>query len=104
MTFQITPNPTFTADVELSQPGRAKPVVVKVTYRHKDKEGVRDYFSSLKDREDIDALDEIIDGWDGFSEKYSREALGSLLSNYITAAGELFEAYRREVLESRAKN
>ena len=43
-------------------------------------------------------------GWKGFDSDYSEEALAVLLDNYPAAGGELFEAFRRELMEARAKN
>jgi hypothetical protein len=58
----------------------------------------------LEGKSDAEALAEIVSDWSGVDEKFSRDALGVLLDNYPAAAGELFDAFRKELLEARAKN
>lgn len=102
--FKIQPNPTFKAAVALSIPGQSVQVSIEVEFRHMSKSAMRDYFATLAQRTDADALAEIIVGWSGVDTAFDHDALAALLDNYPAAAGELFEAFRRETLESRRKN
>jgi hypothetical protein len=102
--FKITPKATFTAAVALSVPGEAVLARISVDYKHLSKKAVKAYFEGLEGKTDAEALGEIITGWDGVDQPYSREALDALIDNYPAAAGELFEAFRRELLEARQKN
>lgn len=105
MSLKLQPNPTFTANAELSVPGQEKTARVAVTFKHLSKNKIKDFFGNLEGKTDADALGEIITGWgDGIDEKYSPEALAELLDNYPAAAGELFECFRSNLLESRRKN
>lgn len=102
--FKLQPNPTFKAFVALSVPGEAKQTSIEVEFRHLSKSAMRDYFATLADRTDADALTEIIVGWSGVDTAFDHDALAAMIDNYPAAAGELFEAFRRETLESRRKN
>jgi hypothetical protein len=104
MTLKLQPNPTFTAAVALSVPGQDKPAKITVTFKHLARPQIRDFFGNLEGKTDLDALGAIISGWSGIDEPFSEESLALLLDNYPAAAGELFEAFRRELLEARAKN
>lgn len=102
--FKLTPNPTFTAKVPLSVPGQDKPANVDIEFKHLSRPKIKTYFEGLEGKTDTDALGEIIIGWKGIDEDYSPEALQELLDNYPAAAGELFEAFRKELMEARRKN
>ena len=102
--FKLNPDPTFRASVALSVPGSEQPATLAVDFKHLPKSALRDYFSGLEGKSDAEALGAIIAGWDGVDTDYSPEALALLLDNYPAAAAELFEAYRRELLDARRKN
>lgn len=102
--FKLEPNPTFEATVQLSIPGQARPGEVTVEYRHLDQDKLKAYYESLPGKSSADGLMEIVVSWRGFDAGFSREALDRLLKNYPASAGELYAAFRREMLESKAKN
>jgi hypothetical protein len=102
--FKLTPDPKFKAKVLLTVPGKEKRVEISVTFNHKPKSQLQSYYESLKDRKDDDSLLEIIAGWDGVDAEFSAEALQQLLANYPASAGELFEAYRINLIDSRKGN
>lgn len=102
--FKIQPNPTFKTKVGISVPGQAKPAEIEVEFNYFTRKALRDYFDHISGKEDVEALGEIIVGWSGVDVPYSPEALAELLDNYPAAAGDLFEAFRREVLEAKRKN
>ena len=104
MSLKLQPNPTFTANAEISVPGQDKPARVTVTFKHLSKNKIKDYFANLEGKSDAEALGEIITGWDGIDEKFSPDALAELLDNYPAAGGELFECFRANLMESRRKN
>lgn len=104
MTLKLSPNPTFTCPVHLTVPGEAERATVTINYRHMGRSALRAYFEALGGKSDAAGLGEIIAGWSGIDEDYTPEALERLLDNYPLAASELFEAFRRELLEARAKN
>ena len=104
MTLKLQPNPTFTIPVPLSVPGQESKAVVQVTYRHLSVNGLRDFYSALSGKTNLDGLAEIITDIAAVDEPFSKEALGKLLDNYPRAGAELFEAYRNELLGAREKN
>lgn len=111
MTFKLNPNPTFKAKVALSAPGCAA-AEVTFEFKHFSRSAMKEFFSRLAKeqegdaaRSDADALAEIVVGWGAeIDEKFSQKTLALLVDNYPAATREIFEAFRRELLETRAKN
>lgn len=103
-TFKLQPNPTFKAPVPISVPGETKSPEIVVEFRFLGRKAVADYFRGLGGKSDAEALAGIIAGWEGVDAEYSPAALAQLLDNYPAAASDLFEAYRRELLEAKRKN
>ncbi len=105
--FKLQPNPTFKVDVSIPVPG-GKAGKVTILFKHKGKKALQEFFESLQSegeqRTDVDALADLVAGWEGVDDKFSEENLGLLLDAYPGAAMALFDAYRTEVLEARAKN
>jgi hypothetical protein len=104
MTLKLQPNPTFSCAVPLSVPGQDDRAVITVTFKHMARSAMQKFFSGMEGKTDVDALSQIIAGWSGVDEPYTKKSLGVLLDNYPASAGELFDAFRRELLEARAKN
>ena len=102
--FKLQPNPTFTTKVPLSVPGEVQPTSVTVTFKHLTRPKIQSYFEGLKGKTDTEGLGEIIVAWEGIDTPYSVESLQLLLDNYPTAAAELYDAFRTELMESRRKN
>jgi len=102
--FKLNPNPTFTAKVPLSVPGSDKLVNVDIEFKHLSRKAIKTYFEGLEGKTDSEALGEIIVGWKGIDETFSAEALECLLDNYPASGGELFAAFRAELMEARRKN
>lgn len=104
--FKLQPNPTFKAEVAIpTVEGEGK---ITFEFKHKGRKALKEYIDSLGEgenaREDADALGELIAGWSGVDEKYSPEALTTLLDAYPGASRAIFEAYNRALLEGRSKN
>lgn len=102
--FKLQPNPTFKATVALSVPGEPDPSCIEVEFRYLGKRAAKEYFGGLGGKSDAEALGGLIVGWAGVDAPYSADALAQLLDNYPASAGELFEAYRVELLEAKRKN
>lgn len=102
--FKINPNPTFTAKVELSVPGSTRPAAIEVEFKHLPRKAIKAFFENLEGKSDADALSEIMIGWSGIDATYAKDTLEQLLDNYPAASMELFEAFRRELLEAKRKN
>lgn len=104
MPLKLQPNPTFDCQVSISVPGQEQKEAIGVTFRHLSRTGLREYLEGLASKTDAEGLASIVVGWTGIDEPFSKEALGRLLDNYPASSGEIFETYRRELLEARAKN
>jgi len=103
--FKLQPNPTFTAKVGISVAGQDKPVEVEIEFKYLKRSEYQAFFSSLNgNKKDNEALAEIVVGWKGIDTAFSPESLGQLLENYPAAARDLFNAFNRELMESRQKN
>lgn len=109
--FRITPNPTFVANVALTRPGEDA-VLVSFTFRHKSKTAYKNWVARLQQGEITvpEGLHEVIESWQGVEDAagkplpYSREALATLLEEFIPLEEEIVKAYSRTLTESRAKN
>jgi len=109
--FKIDPEPTFTAEVELSVPGQPA-ALLSVRWKHLTRDKLREWIDGLADLKlsDVDGLDFVIAGWDGVIDQqgqdvpYSKDRLRSLLGSYHAASAELVRAYVRALTESRLGN
>lgn len=104
--FKINPNPTFTADVPLSVPGQADPVIVKVTFKHKSKPALLDFEERIRDKKTKieELLFEIVEDWSGIDAPCTQETITTLAANYIAAPVEIITAYNKELVRSKIKN
>lgn len=106
--FTLQPKPTFKASVTIPVPGGSDGKI-NFIFKHKGKKELQAYFNSLGATEgeaktDVEALLELVEGWEGVSEKFSAENLELLLDAYPGSALAMYDTYRKELLEGRAKN
>lgn len=94
--FKLQPKPTFWAKVPIAIAGSPKPVLLDVEFNHLDRDTLRKYLDSLDDREDADSINEIVAGWKGVDEDFSRDSLEKLLSNYPGSAMSLVRVFAAE--------
>lgn len=104
--FKLNPNPVFTSDVIIPTPnGDGK---ITFEFKHMGRKALKAFFESLGEgdtqRQDNEALLDLISNWAGVDEKFSPEALEILLDNYPSAAKAIFEAYNKGLFEGKAKN
>ena len=102
--LKLQPNPTFKVKIAISVAGEQRLPVIEVEYRYLTREGVQEYFENLRGKTDAESLAAIVVGWSGVDAAYSPEALAALLNSYPAAAADLFEAFRKELLEAKRKN
>lgn len=102
--FQLKPNPTFKVKVAISIAGEKRSPEVEVEFKYLNKKAIQAYFDGISGKSDAEALAEIIVGWSGVDAAYSAEALAELIDNYPAAAADLFDAFRKELLEAKRKN
>lgn len=105
----LQPAPTFTAPVEIPQPGDVAPLVLDITWRHKSRKALIAWCASVAapgGRTDADMIDEVVSGWDEIKAgaPYSKEALAQLFDDFPAASVAFAEAYQAELLGARRKN
>lgn len=104
----LQPAPTFTAPVEIPQPGDAPALVLDVTWRHKGQKALLAWCkkAASEGHSDLDTIDEVVTGWDDIKAgvPYSREALAQLLDDFPAAALAFAKTYQAELLGARRKN
>lgn len=102
--FKLQPKTTFWAKVPVSIPGETKPAIVEMEFKHLGREGLKSYFENLEGKKDAEALAEIIMNWRGVDAEFNPENLAELLENYPSASLSVFQTFRAESMEAKAKN
>lgn len=108
--LKIAPKKTFLCQVNLHVPGEIEPGKINITFNFLDREKVIDWQKTFAKKPINEALEEVINAWDGvFSEDdqpvpYSPENLKKLLIAYHSAGDEITQAYLRELVGARRKN
>ena len=104
--FVLQPKPTFKQPVAI--PTTDGDATVTFVFKHKGRKALKAFFDSLGDgetaRTDLDALQELVEGWEGVDVPFDAAALDTLLDNYPSAARAIFEGYNKGLFEGRQKN
>ena len=103
--LKLTPNPTFTAPVEIHVPGSGK-IKVPFVFVYKDKEEYKAFTDEAASgkKEELDILLEIVKGWENCDIPYSPEAFATLLKKYHGSGSSIFAAYVNELTGARLGN
>lgn len=88
--LRLVPNPTFRGPVELLTPEGSSTVVF--TFKHRPKSAMPAFFESIKDKEDLFVVKQIVSGWD-LAEEFNDENVSTLLDNYHQAAMAITTSY-----------
>lgn len=102
--LKINPNPQFSADVKISEPGNPEPTTVKITFKYKTRKQLTEFVEKVDEKGIEESLQEIVVSWDGIDAECNKENISLLAQNYPAAAGEIFSAYYRELFASKVKN
>ncbi|MFA5662401.1 phage tail assembly chaperone [Castellaniella sp.] len=102
MAIILQPNPTFRAAVTIQPPGDGKAFDIDCEFRHKTTEDRDKYLADHKF--DLDAVREILVGWEDDVVPYSDDTLVVLLANYPGAATAFITTYLRELVGARRGN
>lgn len=102
--FSLTPKPTFRWPVQLTVPGESQAVSVDFLFAHKTRDELNDWLKRVYTQRDAESLAEIVRGWEGVDEPFSREALDKLVARFPAASAEIVTAYSNGLATSRAKN
>ncbi|MBW7903027.1 MAG: hypothetical protein H3C26_16210 [Rhodocyclaceae bacterium] len=101
--FSLTPDPTFTATVEIPVPGK-KPAKIDFTFKHRDREQFGQWFDALRDNEsDVDVVLDIASGWN-LKEPFGRETVEQLVTGYLGSARSIIDKYIAENTGARLGN
>jgi len=106
--FKLQPNPTFSAEVNITTPQGVVPL--KLEFKHMSKKALGDWTATSSNKPDIEVLGPVVCGWtdvfdcNGELVPFSHTAFAQLLADYSPAAREIFMAYLLALTESRAKN
>ena len=103
--LKLTPNPTFTAPVEIHVPGSGK-IKVPFVFVYKDKDEYKAFTdeAATGKKEELDILLEIVKGWENCDIPYSPEAFATLLKKYHGSGPAIFSAYVNELTGARLGN
>lgn len=106
--FNLTPNPTFKAEVPISVPGLREPLEVPFTFKHLTKTGLQKWMARYAANPGHEVLAEVIADWgvrrDGELVEYSASALAELCENYPPALAEIGDAFVIELGRAKRKN
>lgn len=108
--IKLTPNPTFKVDVALPVPGEAEPGQLTLHVRWMSRTDRQAWFEAAKEKDDADALHEVLAGWEGPVDEsgapvpYTLDALKTLLNHYEHVAKLFLQAIARGYREGRVKN
>jgi len=114
--LKLTPNPTFTASLDIDLPG-GKKEKVSFVFNYKDKTQYEEFIARCAEGKNqyFDALVEIVSGWDGIEEEFSKDSFALFLKNYhratqgennelLTIETRIFHLYVSELTGARLGN
>ena len=100
--FNLSANPTFKAKVAIPVPG-SKPADIEFTFKHRSKDALKEFMEDMKEKEDVDLLQDLVSGWD-IDDAFNAESLEKMIQNYPGSALAIYQAYMVEMSGARAKN
>jgi len=100
--FNLNPNPTFKAKVAIPVAG-GKSADIEFTFKHRSKDALKDFIDEMKEKEDLELLQDLVTGWD-IDDPFDAESLEKLVQNYPGSALAIYQAYMVEMSGARAKN
>jgi hypothetical protein len=103
MSFKLQPSPTFWATVPVRLPG-GELADLQLEFRHRSRTAMAALFDTAAGRTDEDVIADVVAGWRDVDEAFSPEAVRTLVDNYPGVAGQIVEAYVRELVQARRGN
>lgn len=100
--FNLSANPTFKAKAAIPVPG-GKPADIEFTFKHRSKDALKEFMDDMKEKEDVDLLQDLVSGWD-IDDPFNAESLEKMIQNYPGSALAIYQAYMVEMSGARAKN
>lgn len=104
--FSTDADPTFTAEVHISRPGKSKAETIEVEFHHHTTDQLKALGEEMQEGKvtDLDALTRIIVRWKGVDKDYSPEVLAQVLQKFPSASSAFWNGFRKELVEAKAKN
>lgn len=107
MSFELIPNPTFPFKVEIREPGSETCRSLPLIGKHKGRKALKAWIESAKDRDDVEFLMDVLDGWEvrraGVAVPFNADTLGELLDEWPSAGDAIYQGYLKELTEARRK-
>lgn len=94
--------PTFKATVSIPVPG-GKAADVEFTFKHRTRDGFKEFIESLQGAEDVDVLLDIASGWD-LDEPFEKASIEKMVQIYMGSARAALDVYITELTGARVKN
>lgn len=106
MQASVNAKPTFVATVEIRRPGEDGPMKFRGVFKHRTKDQFAAFAqaSQTDPQSDLDAVLDVLVGWEEMAEEFSREHVASLLQNFHHAADDIARTYVRELGPARLGN
>jgi len=107
MTFKLVPNPTFEETVTIPVPGGGGNGKIKIKFKRIGKKSLRALFATMQEdaeKEDVDVLLEVVDGWSGVDAEFTEANLATMADNYPGFTAAVVSAYSKAMFEAKAKN
>lgn len=103
--LKLKADPTFKASVPIPIPG-GDAVPVEFEFKHMTKDALSAFMEKQqKGGGSFDTIaQEVVVGWSGVDEAFSKKALGVLLQNYIGAGMAIATAYATELSKAKTGN
>jgi hypothetical protein len=79
--FKLQPAPTFKAKVGIHRPGET-PAEIEFTFKYRDQEERKEFFSGASELSDIDFMMEIVCGWE-LEDAFTKDNLTLLANNWM---------------------
>ena len=102
--LKLNPNPTFKATIDITVPGHEKPEKMTFTFRYRNIKSLAALYEGSKDKGNVDAVMDMVEGWEGIDAEFTRENVETFVTNYPASPMEIGRAYSRLLVESRVKN
>lgn len=100
--FKLTPEPTFTAIVQIPVHGGGEHPVV-FTFRHRRRSVMAEFVESLSGKSQVNAIEAMATAWD-LDDAFTAENIEDLLDNFAGAYDRIQTVYFREMAQARAGN
>lgn len=101
--LKLVAAPTFKAKVPIPVAG-ADAVEIEFEFRHRTRSALKEWVKSGADKSDLDSFLDMVVGWPGLDDEFTRANAELLIENYGGAPLAIFKVYVGELVQAREKN